>query len=252
MPAPEWWGFRPSSGVAVQDGPVLSTPESVDAFESSHRGDLRGPTPKGWLRTLLAAVVVLTLTMLVWHHAGPVGVDRSLLRGYSPVKSSLLFRTADVLSTLGSPAVVIAIGIASAVWLWARRRSSIDALACLAAPAIAGFAESAAKMIVARPRPLTAALTGEDGMGFPSGHSAGFAALALILALVLTGVRPAKLAVALSIVLSVLMAMSRVIVGAHYPTDVIAGVVLGLAVADVVWQVSRRLGSGWRPAMLRA
>lgn len=59
------------------------------------------------------------------------------------------------------------------------------------------------KVVVARPRPPTAILVGETGNGFPSGHASGFAAFA------------------------------------HCPTDVLAGVLLGIGIAEAVALVDR-------------
>jgi membrane-associated phospholipid phosphatase len=99
------------------------------------------------------------------------------------------------------------------------------------------------KFLIARPRPLAAALTGEDGNGFPSGHAAGFCAFVCIVAFAVSNrVRtddqqpksPRNLWAILALSSTSLMALTRVLVGAHYPIDVIAGVLVGFVAADVV------------------
>jgi undecaprenyl-diphosphatase len=65
--------------------------------------------------------------------------------------------------------------------------------------------------------------------GFPSDHATG--AFAIGFALVLRDRVAGSIALALALLLSV----GRVALGAHYPSDVLAGAVLGLAAALVLW-----------------
>lgn len=65
---------------------------------------------------------------------------------------------------------------------------------------------------------------------FPSGHTANGFAVAFVLYWML----PKKYSVWL-LVLNTLIALTRLYVGVHYPTDVIAGFLIGLAVSRLVW-----------------
>ncbi len=80
---------------------------------------------------------------------------------------------------------------------------------------------------------------------FPSGH----AQLAMVIYLTLgatvarlvTGVRRKCYVLGVAAVLALLIGLSRVVLGVHYPTDVIAGWAVGLTWALICWLVARSL-----------
>ncbi|MFE5540168.1 phosphatase PAP2 family protein [Streptomyces sp. NPDC056492] len=125
-----------------------------------------------------------------------------------------------------------------AVWWRARTRTDPRALAlAVAAPLATALAYAASELVksaVDEERPCRAvagaaapliACPAPGDWSFPSNHSAiaGAAAVALALAV-------PRLALA-AVPLAVLMAFSRVFVGVHYPHDVLAGLLLGGALA---------------------
>jgi membrane-associated phospholipid phosphatase len=87
--------------------------------------------------------------------------------------------------------------------------------------------ETAFKHMIGRPRP-------EDvSLGFPSGHATAAAAF-FGAVMILAGALPARVCAwvrALAMVMIVLVGLARVILRAHWPSDVLAGVALGLALA---------------------
>jgi undecaprenyl-diphosphatase len=116
----------------------------------------------------------------------------------------------------------------------------------LAATVGAAVVNTAVKMIIARPRPLEELRLQEvSTMSFPSGHSALSAAVYLTLgSLLAQTVKRRKhkayfLFIALGITL--LVGVSRVYLGVHYPSDVMAGWTSGLIWAIAVWLVGRYL-----------
>jgi undecaprenyl-diphosphatase len=106
------------------------------------------------------------------------------------------------------------------------------------------------KAAVDRPRPFERIpeadplLGGIVGNSFPSGHAATSAAGALVLSLVAPRLAPYLALLAGAI------AFSRIYVGVHYPLDVLAGALLGFAVASAVLAAVRLLlptSKGRRP-----
>jgi len=93
--------------------------------------------------------------------------------------------------------------------------------------------ESTVKLLVARPRPaLVHPVASASGYSFPSGHAGGSAAVygALALVVIARVARWARLMLATGTALLVgAVAVSRVLLGVHYPSDVAAGAALGLA-----------------------
>ncbi len=91
---------------------------------------------------------------------------------------------------------------------------------------------SGLKAMVERERPTVAMLTSYSGSSFPSGHSAAAGACWAAMALILARHRgrwPRRVAAAGAALISGAVAASRVLLGVHWLSDVVAGVVVGWA-----------------------
>jgi undecaprenyl-diphosphatase len=104
----------------------------------------------------------------------------------------------------------------------------------------------ALKHVIERPRPnLVPHLSAVYTSSFPSGHSMMSAVVYLTLGSLLARVTPGRaIKLYLLIVASVLtflVGVSRVYMGVHYPTDVLAGWIAGLFWALLCWSVTRQL-----------
>lgn len=101
--------------------------------------------------------------------------------------------------------------------------------ALLLATLVSGLlVETALKLLVSRPRPqIVPHLTDAAGMSFPSGHSfnaaLGFIAVALAFATFSDRRSVRWTVIGAAMAISMLVAWSRVWLGVHFPTDVIAG-----------------------------
>jgi undecaprenyl-diphosphatase len=111
---------------------------------------------------------------------------------------------------------------------------------------LASAGNEALKTVIARARPdLLDPIVEERGFSFPSGHSAlGMAAWGILAVLVMRsrlplGVRRAIVAVLA--VLIVLIGVSRIWLGVHYPTDVLAGWTAGAVIVLLYARITRRV-----------
>jgi membrane-associated phospholipid phosphatase len=148
---------------------------------------------------------------------------------------------AKALSIAGQLAILIAACAAAAVWLCVRRRFA-DIVTLALAVAGAKIISDAVKVLVDRPRPPIVHLVRVTSASFPSGHATQTAAIVPVLALVLTaGTAGAyrRLALAGAILFVIAVGWSRVYLGVHYASDVVAGWLLGGAWALVVLSVRR-------------
>ena len=105
----------------------------------------------------------------------------------------------------------------------------------------------------ARPRPdIVAHLVDVSSLSFPSGHAMMSAVTYLTLgALLASAHRDGKtrtFILVAAVLLTVLVGVSRVYLGVHYPTDVLAGWSAGASWAIACWLVTRRLIGGSEPS----
>ena len=124
--------------------------------------------------------------------------------------------------------LVPATAVLCALLLLMRRPS--DAV-LLAATMASGWALTyALKMLVNRTRPDLWSTTWYWGSSFPSGHTLSTAAFSTALTLIATRIWPQSLRVALplAVLWISLMGLSRMVLGVHWPTDVLAAVCVGV------------------------
>ena len=111
---------------------------------------------------------------------------------------------------------------------------------------LAELSSDIAKTVYARPRPdLVPHGSYVYSASFPSGHSTMSAATYLTLAVLIASLEPNRGTKAMVFVLAAAMIVSigasRVYLGVHWPSDVLAGWCLGAAWALAAWSVLRRL-----------
>ncbi len=135
---------------------------------------------------------------------------------------------ANWISWLGSPTTMAIVGIVGTPVLW-RRGRHIWCYAWIAAFAGGGVLDRVLKAAVHRSRPTfgaTHVIPAADS--FPSGHSMasfiGFAMLAYVLVVHRPATRARRVAlISAAAAMIVLVGVSRVYLGRHYPSDVLAG-----------------------------
>lgn len=129
----------------------------------------------------------------------------------------------------------------------ARRRALLTAVVGLVGSGLAAWC----KLLVARPRPEPDdPITLVAGWSYPSGHATNVA-LGAVLLVVLLQVVPVRwvrrVGVALVLLGTVLTGLDRLVLGVHYLSDVLAGYVLGTAMALVGLVVLRCLPADLAP-----
>lgn len=156
--------------------------------------------------------------------------DRAVTGAMDDIRTPGITFVASVLNLLGRGIVTIPLRFAVALWLAARTRWRALA-AWLLTWGAAELLLTLAKWYFHRGRP-PAPLVTTVGFSFPSGHAVAGTAIAVALVLVLFPAGPARRRwEAAAIAFAFVMAFSRVYLRAHWMSDVVAGVLLGTAVA---------------------
>ncbi len=144
-------------------------------------------------------------------------------------------------TSLGSFTILGFIVVASAGYLLFIRRFH-DALFLVSSVALGTMLSNVLKMIFNRQRPDVEASTHVFTASFPSGHATLSAVVYLTLGALLAKSATSRSLrlyfIGLATLLAFLVGVSRVYLGMHYPTDVVAGWCVGISWAMLCWAVA--------------
>lgn len=189
---------------------------------------VRVPAPIILPIALVMAIVLSAGAVVQEYFVG----DVFLVRAVQSATLGPWTATMKVATSIGQNFVLIALALALFLWLLQTRRRA-EASVVLGAVLSLGI-NPVLKLVVDRPRPaddLVVVWSDFGGLGFPSGHA--FSAVVLFGLLYYLAPRfnlhrkLATLVRVLSLLLIVLVGLSRVYLGAHWPSDVLGGFLYG-------------------------
>jgi membrane-associated phospholipid phosphatase len=185
-----------------------------------------------WLSVAVSFAVLFAVDLLGVKTGVSTPADRSLdltLHGWFDRSTFAVFES---ISTFGGAlvrAVLVALGAIVLVFT-GRWRSAAVLVGAVAGGALLNVL---VKDLVARPRPhLFGDALHTSGFSFPSGHAMSsviFFGVLVQLSWILTQRRDIVVIVALiGLLMSILIGLARIVLGVHYPSDVVAGYALGI------------------------
>lgn len=159
-------------------------------------------------------------------------IDLPFVRYVAEHRTAWLTSTMREVTWLGSTVVLIPLAVI--VGLWSRNRTRSWAVLSQLALSLGGTIalSNLIKPLVGRSRPQVGQLVATaTGYAFPSGHATQTAAVAVTLAALAaatTGSWPRKVAIwSTAALVCLLVGFSRLYLGVHWPTDILAGYALG-------------------------
>ncbi len=193
---------------------------------------------------LAGILTVVGLAVIVSAGLGE-GFDTAIIQAVRSEPLHDLLSPLRVVTELGSTlavAAMAAVAFAFAVLIGPWRHGLIAAITIL----LASLANSTLKLAIARARPdLLEPVIEEHGFSFPSGHSAlGMVAYGIFAVLLTRSRLPGPVKQGGVVALGVLVALigiSRIWLGVHYPTDVLAGWAAGGVIVLAYAAVTRRV-----------
>jgi undecaprenyl-diphosphatase len=197
----------------------------------------------------VSALLFVLLTVLVVIHPAPFFFDRPIEVAVQSVNGQAFGWFNSFVSAFSG---FVGVGVGAAVialTFLLRRRATL----LVAFSAIYAAVYNIVNIIVRRPRPTGVAHTTSKliGYSYPSGHVGFFVWLSVLAMVLLARNLPRPLYVAcwfLAVLLVTAAALSRIYVGAHWPSDVIGGLLVGVAWTSLSLSLGRLTGPAFAPA----
>lgn len=190
-------------------------------------------------------VLTLILGLLVTFKVGQPG-ERAIMKALAfreNITSDALIAMVRWATWTGDSAQRTLEVVLFAGWLFWNKRPRA-ALVMLIVPPLAGATSSILKEIFARARPeIVPHLDVVTNLSFPSGHATNAMATFLLAALLIAQTRRA-LWIATAFAAALTIGASRILLGVHWPSDVVGGWLWGAGIALIGLTVAQRLEAG--------
>ena len=180
------------------------------------------------ISAIVAAVVFVIVAVLV--RGGDGSLDDKILTWVAEHRWQQLTTIASALDWLGTWWVLgIGLAVLVGVLWWTGRMAQAVYLAATAVVAV--VLNPTLKLLFERDRPDADPVIELSHYAFPSGHTTTATAVSTALAIIAWPTRWRWPVIAAAALFSLTMAWSRVYLGVHWPSDVVAGLALGLSIA---------------------
>ena len=186
----------------------------------------------------------ITLTTQVLRYKS-LAFDTAVIDFFRTMESDTITVLMRIVTISASGWVIGLISVSiCGILLWKlKRRTKAAVLA--AAMAIGGILVLVIKQSVGRPRPMLYPwLTSAEGLSYPSGHTLPAVILAGIMTIYAHQFFHARIRWAVSaptIAWALCVGVSRIYLGVHYPSDVIASICLGIIIIAIAFASDRKI-----------
>lgn len=163
-------------------------------------------------------------------------IDVSIFRSLNQAGSNEFLDGLMILLTiLGIGYVIVLVSVP--LWIKGKREAAFDLVVLVV---VVTVVTEAIKLLIDRPRPFEELanvhnIVSASGPAFPSAHASRAFAVATLVSL-----NSRRLWGYIAFIVATLIALSRVYLGVHWPSDILAGALLGLVLALFVVQVAKR------------
>jgi membrane-associated phospholipid phosphatase len=177
------------------------------------------------------------------REAEPIALDLEWLRSINSYASSFWDSLAVLVTQTGGTWFVVFATLASAIFIWYTHHKR-DSLTLLAGVGGVGAINVILKLVFQRDRPaLWNPLVTEHGYSFPSGHAMASSALGLCFIVIFWNTRYRYPVAVLASLYIFAVGFSRLYLGVHYPSDVIAGWCVSFVWILLVRKIIRRFAT---------
>ncbi len=220
-------------------GKPPASPHTVDNLAARTRlaklPQPRHPIQQPVILALVTLALGFTIKWAPQFRNAEFGTDQFLSQHHSPALSGIAFTIQVLLSARGILIILIAVFL----FLLLVRRSLVNAVAVVSVTGIGWLSSEAFKIVVAQPRPTQALLQNSlipnDGTGsFPSGHTTFAVAFAIACYFLARQTRWSKVTLAGGILFVMVVGLSRLYLGAHYPSDIIGSVLVAATTTSLI------------------
>lgn len=189
---------------------------------------------------ILITVVILTFLFLSQSYNNILKTfDLKIIDLIQSLENKYLTAFYQMITNIADTYQSIVITVLLVIFLYTKKYKR-EALFLAITMSICGIAMPLLKNIFSRERPNFYRLIKISGYSFPSGHTTAATTMYLTLAIiVLSNMNKLNKYFVFGIVALgiIIIGTSRIYLGVHYPTDVIAGICLGISIVSIVYRL---------------